>query len=1097
MKEVITTLAGFTTLVNKPACSRRVNTTFLRMNYMMNSVRNNGVRNRTRFGFLIAAAFLMVATSLNAQEKVTAPGAAPTFEVKGLVRDAHTKLPVAAAQIQALNNRSSATTDQDGRFTIKVIKSDEVLLVTAFDYALREVPVRGKDALVIDLYPDVFSTYYTNQELLSGKERNTTTVPAIKTVNDFTLSQAMSADEFVQNELGGHIRSISRSGFAGMGSSMFIRGYNSLLANAQPLYVIDGVIIDNNYEVESIYEGHYQNPLLNIDINDIESITVMKDGTSIYGSKGSNGVILIKTNRGKGQVTKINLHIMAGSVSTPATTPVMDANGYRIYLSEMLRSAGYTSKQLRTMSFLNQDPSSNTYNKYHNQTDWNKEVYEQGSTQSYMINVNGGDDKALYYFSVGYTTNDGLVKTTDLSRINTRFNSDIKLAKQVDLGVNIAYTNVEKTLMDDGANFYTSPTYLSQIKAPFLSPHTFTDFGYETVTNADADEFGIGNPTGLIEKSLNYTRQHYFNLGFNPTWTINKDLTLNSMFNYNLNKYEENHFTPYLGTATRFLEGYGYSNNAIRNQINRNSSILTDTKLQYNKRFDKVHLVNAVLGWRFMNRSFESDYVEVHNTGSDNNTLVRNNYDFRQNRGINDVTNSVSNYGSVDYSFSHRYFLSAAMAIDGSSRFGHQTEGGFQLFGQSWGVFPSINGAWLLSSETFMQDVTAINLLKLRAGYGITGNDGIQDYASKAYFASVRYLGYANGIVLTNVSNKKLQWETTGRASVGIDVGAFNERLNVSFDLYSAKTSNLLIWKNLGDLAGLSAYQTNAGSLSNKGFEAAANLKVLNFKKLQWEVGLTAGHYKNQLLDLPEGDILTAVYGGTVLSRVGQSAGVFYGWKTDGIYLNQTEADAANLSVLNINGTYTKFGGGDVKFDDYVADGVIDDKDRQIIGDPNPTIYGSFNSKLSFMKFTLNALFNYSYGNDIYNYLRSQLESGETLSNQSTVMLSRWRADDHLTNQPKAVFGDPMGNARFSDRWIEDGSFLRLKTVSLSYTIPIQNQFISGLDVWVAANNLFTVTNYLGSDPEFSAGNGVLYQGVDAGLIPLTRSFFMGVKINL
>lgn len=1097
MKEVTTTHAGFTTLDNGLACNCRVNTTLLRINYMMNSVRTHGVRNRARLGFLIAAAFLMVATSLNAKERVPSSGSAITFEVKGLVRDAHSKQPIAAAQIQAQNNRSSATTDQDGRFSIKVLSTDEVLMVTAFDYSLREVPVRAKDALVIDLYPDVFSTYYTTQELVSGKKRNSTTVPAIKTVNDFTLSQAVSADEFVQSELGGHIRSISRSGFAGMGSSMFIRGYNSLLANAQPLYVVDGVIIDNCYEVESIYEGHFQNPLLNIDIKDIESITVMKDGTSIYGSKGSNGVILIKTSRGKDQVTKINLHIMAGSISTPNTTPVMNADDYRIYLSDMLRSAGYTSKQLRTMPFLEQDPNATAYAKYHNQTDWNNEVYEQGRTQSYMVNVNGGDDKALYYFSVGYTKNDGLVKTTDLSRINTRFNSDIKLTNEVELGVNIAYTNVEKTLLDDGANFYTSPTYLSQIKAPFLSPHTFTDYGIETVTNADADEFGIGNPAGLIEKSLNYTRQHYFNLSFKPTWSINKDLTLTSQFNYNMFKYEENLYSPYLGVATRFLEGYGYSQNAIRNQINRNNSLTTDTKLQYTKRFNKVHQVEAIAGWRYTNRSFESDYIEVHNTGSDNNTLVRNNYDFRQNRGINDETGSISNYGSVDYNYSNRYFLSAAMAIDGSSRFGNQTEGGFQLFGHSWGVFPSINGAWLLSSEAFMQDLTAINLLKLRAGYGVTGNDGIQDFASKTYFASVRYLGYANGIILKNVSNKKLQWETTGRASLGFDLGAFNERFNLSFDLYTAKTSNLLIWKNLGEMAGISAYQTNAGTLSNKGFEVAANLKVLNFKKLQWEVGLTAGHYKNQLLTLPEGDILTSVYGGTVLSRVGQSAGVFYGWKTDGVFKNQAEADAANLSVLNINGTYSKFAAGDVKFVDNKVDGVINDDDRQIIGDPNPSIYGSFNSKLSFMKFTLNALFNYSYGNDVYNYLRSQLESGETLSNQSTVMLSRWRAEDQATNQPKAVFGDPMGNARFSDRWIEDGSFLRLKTVSLSYALPIRNQFIYGLDIWVAANNLFTVTNYLGSDPEFSAGNGVLYQGVDAGLIPLTRSFFMGVKINL
>ena len=868
MKQISNTNAGFDVQGFEPEDTRTVDKKNIRMKYIMNTVRTNSGRNCFRFSFLIAAClFLMTATSLSAQVIASAKQPKGTIEVKGLVRDANTKLPIAAAQIKALNNSGNATTDQQGNFTIKVVLNDEVLSVKAFDYAIKEVAVKSNDRLVIDLYPEVFTTYYENQELVSGTKRNATTVPAVKTISDFTLSQAFSADEFIQSEVGGNIRSISRSGLAGIGSSLFIRGYNSLLSNAQPLYVVDGVIIDNLYNVESLFDGQNQNTLLNLDNNDIQSISVLKDGTSIYGSKGSNGVILIKTTRGKSMVTKINLNVSAGLTSIPKTTPVMNAEDYRIYVSDVIGSAGYTPQQVANMNFLNNNKSSYIYNKYHNNTDWNDQVYQQGATQNYMININGGDEKALYYFSLGFTQNNGIVKSTDLSRISTRFNSDINLTPDIKLGTGISYVNTSKSTMTDGADFYTSPTYLSYIKSPFLSPHTFTAYGFETVTNDDADEFGIGNPSAIIKNSMNYTKQHYFDLSMVPTWDINKNWNVSSQMSYTLNKYEENAYDPYTGVASRFLEGYGTSENRLRNQLVRNISVSDDTRLKFNKRFDAVNQLNAVIGWRYISNTFETDYVEAHNSGSDDNTLIKSSYDFKQVRGLNNNTKSISNYAGVDYSYSNRYFLSAAIAIDGSSRFGLHTENGFQLFNRSWGVFPSLNGAWLVSSEPFMKDVSAIDLLKIRAGYGITGNDGIQDYANKAYFKSVRYIDKANGIVLANIGNDKLQWETTGRASAGIDLGLLNERLNVSFDIYSSTTSNLLIWKDLGDLAGLESYLTNSGELSNKGFELSLNAKLLNLKDIQWELGVSAGHYKNRIESLPNGDFKTSVYNATILSH--------------------------------------------------------------------------------------------------------------------------------------------------------------------------------------------------------------------------------------
>lgn len=1020
------------------------------------------------------------------------------FSVTGIVRDANTGKPISAAQIQALNNVASSTTNESGQFVINITNMEEVLSVSAFDYAVREVAVRGQKNLVIDMYPETFSSFFRSFEGLNGKERTTTTTSSSKGINEFRLPQAISPDEFIHSELGGDVRSIYRSGNAGFGTNMFIRGLNSLNANAQPLFVVDGVVWNKPSEdATSLNAGYFTNPLTSIEVGDIESITVLKDGVSIYGSKASNGVILIKTNRGKSAVTKIDLNIMSGVTQRPIDIPVMNADEYRTYASELIGTRGLSKKEIAAFGFLKNDPSDANYNVYHNKTKWSDEVYQLGNTQSYAINVNGGDERALYYFSLGYTGNNGIVKTTNMSRIHTRINADIKLTPSLMTKLNVAYTNIDRSLLDDGVEARTSPTFLSMIKSPFLSPNTFTSSGTKTKDYDDADEFGIGNPAAIIQKSRNYSRQYRFNIGVTPKYQINKNLYITSQFDYNLDKNKESYFQPMLGTKEIYLKGYGYSFNKAANQILRNIGLFNDTRLNYNQKFGKDHAINAFLGWRYQNDNFESDMISAHNTGSDNNTSVLSSYSFPQTSGINNFSRSISNYASANYNFRNKYFLDVAASLDGSSRFGLETKGGYSINGHSWGLFPSINGAWVASSEEFMKHFDGIDLLRFRAGYGITGNDGIKDYATKAYYQTVRYIDYGNGIVLSNIQNETLKWETTKRWNGGMDLGLFNNRLTLSADIFSSWTSDLLTLKALNVTSGLDAFWNNGGEMSNKGYELSANLKVLNMKDFQWEMNMNVGHYKNNIESLPEGDQVINLYGGSILTRVGTPAGVFYGYKTKGVFATDAEAATANLHIVNANGSFTYFSAGDAIFEDKVVDHTIDLKDRQIIGDPNPDFYGSFSSKMSYHKITLNALFSYSYGNDVYNYLRSQLESGADMSNQSTTMLSRWRTNGQLTSQPKATYGDPLGNSRFSDRWIEDGSYLRLKTVSLSYKIPINNTFINGMDVWVAANNLWTLTKYLGVDPECSTGNSVLSQGIDAGLVPQTQSFFVGVKINL
>ncbi len=1019
------------------------------------------------------------------------------YTLKGTIRDAISRLPISAAQIRTLKQKSAATTDEQGNFNIEVSSSGEILIVNAFDYDLREVPVRGNQNLDIDLYSEVYRDLYKVIENVAGTVRSTTAANAVTERSDLGYPTPLSVDDAIQSKLFGDVRAMNRSGNSGLGTSLFIRGFNSVNMYAQPLFIVDGVIWNNYSDIRSVHDGFYNNPLDDIDLSDIESVSVIKDGTSIYGSKGGNGVIIIKTKRGEDMATKIVFNSFAGLTEKPSSLPVMNGDQFRIYTSDLLGSTGLTSEQMDELPFFNDDPNSITYKQYHNTTKWDDEVYKQGFTHSYNIGVNGGDAKALYYFSLGYTGNKGVVNTTDLQRLNTRTNADFFLSENIKLGMNVGYTSIDRNLLDDGINPYTSPSFVAMMKAPFLNPYKYTSTGTLTTDLEDADIFGVSNPTAVIANALNTNKHYRLSIGVKPEFKLSQAFTLSTQFDYAIDKFKETYYSPMVGVADRELPGIGVSENVFKSQIMRNIGIFDDTQLKFTKLVNEVHDIKAVAGFRYISNYFEMDYGEGHNSGSDQKRNLLNQL-IRKTDGANDRVKSISNYAMADYSFDNRYLLSAAVAMDASSRFGSETQGGFQMFGQSWAVFPSVNAGWLISSENFMAGVKHVDLLKLRAGYGLSGNDDIEPYAWSAYFESTRFMDRANGLILANIGNSEIQWETTAKASLGLDAILFNNRLSVTADFYNNKTKDLLFLKSLPEVLGNGYYWGNGGEMSNKGFEISAGLKLLNLSRFKWELGGSIGHYKNTIESLPdEGEFITSLYGADILTSVGNSAGVFYGYKTLGVFTSEDDASAANLNLIDKDGVVQSFNAGDVHFEDLDNNNIINEKDRQVIGNPNPDFFGSFNSKIDIGNFTLDMLFTYSYGNDIYNALRANLESGSLFTNQTTAMLNRWFYEGQETIQPKVTYMDPMGNSRFSDRWIEDGSYLRFKTLSLGYNIPMKNSVIEGLKIWVSGNNLFTFTNYLGRDPEVSVKNDVLYQGIDAGMLPLTRSYFIGIKMNL
>jgi TonB-linked SusC/RagA family outer membrane protein len=1021
-----------------------------------------------------------------------------TFQVSGTVIDAHTGAALAGAQIRTKDQRTAAMSDETGNFEINVLSLHEVLSISAPGYAVRETPLQGRTQLTVSLYPKFFT---------SGYEQG---------VTDFSKSTALSPETEVQARLGGQVRTISRSGVPAIGGAMFIQGINSLNANAQPLILIDGVIWDNQLENTSVHNGYFSNPLANIDIKDIESISVLKDGISMYGSKAANGVILIETKRGRDMATRITANLYWGSGLQPKMPKMMNAGQFREYVSNQVN--GWLNKYapnarpseqsiVYSFPFLSDNVNQANYWQYHNDTDWTDVAYSDALMQNYALNVSGGDEIALYNLSMGYTMAEGSLSGTGLNRFNVRFNSDVKLAENLFTKVDVSATHAVSELRDQGIDPISAPGFAALVKAPFLSPYRMNTSGEPTGTLEDYDAIdyytgkGISNPLALLEKAQGSSTRLTFRLKVNPEWQVKENLRISSIYSYGVNSVKESFFIPERGIAPRLRPDGLLANNEVRDLTQYQTSIFSDTRIDW-KLGKRNHHWDLLGGFRYMTDAYQSDLPRGYNTGNDNVKVLTDAIGYKIVSGEDDNWRSMSWYANVAYDYLNRYYLTLTASADASSRFG--SEAGFRAMNVNWALFPSVSAAWMLSSEEFMQQLSFINLLKIRAGYGLTGNDDINNIASHSYLSSIQYIDRVVGLHLANIQNKEIQWETTAKANLGIDMHLFNERIGLSFDVFNSRTDNLLTLKKLESFTGQSgAYWSNDGELTNNGFEVALNAKILTLRSLKWEMGASIGHYKNRITALPDNEpSYTEILNGRVQTAIGQPAGVFYGYKTQGVFMTEAEAQAAyadgGLYFLKANGDKAYYTAGDVHFVDADNNGEINKDDWQVIGDPNPDFYGTFSNRFQWKRFTLDVLFTYSYGNDIYNALRSKLEAGDSFYNQTAAMTNRWQSPlQARTDIPKAVYGDPQGNNAFSDRWIEDGSYLRLKTMTLAYDIPFNSPFLQGITIWTSANNLWTLTKYLGSDPEFSMSNRVLYQGIDAALSPIGKSFYLGVKINL
>ena len=1033
---------------------------------------------------------------VNAQElpSTSVKTAKSNYQVKGTVVNAATGKSIGGIRL-TYKIFAASITDSSGSFSINLPRKDAMLLVEGEGYQSKQVAVRGSSVLRVLLYEDGFNSSADEVVLPTGSVATALMPYAVSSVEvkDGWNRSGESADSYLQGKVAG-LNVIRRSGSQNIGGTIFLRGINSLYATNQPLIIVDGVIFNNNNTGGSIISNNYTNPLSTIDQRDIDNISVLKDASSIYGTKGANGAIIITTIRAKELGTKIDFASYGGFNSAPQNLPVMSAADYRVYLGDMLKSSGMSDAQVQAQPYMNDNAATSNYYAYHNQTNWQDLVLKNSYTKNIYLKVAGGDNIAKYAISLGFLNNEGVIKKTGLSKYNMRFNGDLNLSARMTATTNLSFTFSEQNVRDQGNSLKTNPVFLALVKSPFLRTNDVSSVGLESPTLADRDTLNISNPMAITDlgQGLNRAYRFFGSIGFN--YAISKHLAFSNTIGIIYNKVRENFFVPRKGVTPDSLTT-AIAFNRMGTQVSSLFSLYDDARLTYSNIFSKVHAFSTRVGVRYLKDKTEQNFGLGYNSAIDELVSVGNGVNgLRRIGGEIGESKWASSYFNTEYSFADKYFFSANVAADASSRFGKNILKGLNMSSTIFSVLPSVAASWLISSEKSMVN-SKIDLLKLRASYGLSGNEDIGNYTAQQTYSSQNLLGM-QGLVRNGIGNDQLQWEQVKKLNVGVDMALMKERLQFSVDVYQNKTDKLITYESLPSAAGFDYVVSNSGALKTTGLELSLTYRVINKKNLKWDAGFNLGKSKSTITLLPGSQILTSFSGATYASQVGGAPNEFYGYQANGVYVSDAAAAQDGLSIRNLNGTLTSFKGGDIKFADLNADKVIDDNDKKSLGSPNPNFFGSFTNKFTYKRFSLSTLFTFSSGNKIFNYTRSQLEGMSNVYNQTNAVLNRWKTNGQVTSIPKAAWGDPMGNSRFSSRWIEDGSYLRLRAVTFSYDVPFNPGFFKYATVYASGNNLLTLTNYKGYDPEFSATESIFGQGVDNTLEPQFKSVQIGFRLG-
>ena len=1010
------------------------------------------------------------------------------------------KAPVSQATINIPGSKP-VYTDENGEFTITRVNDKEWLFVTPIEkYSSKQIFLTNQEDLVIyvtsDDLPNIYSNVLTPLDNKLG--RDLITSYKVLNTSKFKNKPYWSAEQYMEGNVAGAFVTQS-SGMPGSGSTVYIRGYSSLLSNNQPLYVVDGVPVENSNIYNGLLEGDYYSPISTIDPLDISEITILKDAaaTALYGAKASNGVVVIKTLEPKETKTTINFIYRSGVTLAPEQLPQLDTKGYKTLANEVLFSSGISDEILKASYpglYLTQND--NGFVRYNHDTNWQNEIFRNSLMNNAQFSIKGGDAIAKYGLSIGFLNNNGIIKNTSYDRVNIRLVGAFEIFSWLKMDIAANLTSSSSNIKESGLSTVTSPIISSLWKSPMLNPYEYDDDGNRLAIIDEVDELGTTNPNAIVELSNARSKNYRFITSVNLTGEITKDLKFTSLLGINSSNTKEFIFIPNRGfdllhNDEVFNESKGQNNSLF--------TIYNDNRLFFSKAFNRSHSLYAAIGLRWQKNQFDTDYGYARNTASDYYTnLNRGTNLLNIIGGNNRAWNWGALYSNISYAYADRYLITLTSSSDISSRIGKNALNTMKIFDIPVGQFYSIGGAWRISNESFFPKVNGIDELKLRVSYGLTGNDDIGELNSSSHYIVGQYRN-TSVLIPGGLANDELTFQTKKQFNVGFDFSALGNRFNLTANYFNNKSDNVVVQELQNSYLGYSTYPNNSAAFTTKGFEAEAFARLISQKNFSLDLGVNFSKYNSiideistgeQILDLP-GDM-------QIINKVGSPVNSFYGYKFKGVY--STTEEAVNANMHNFRGY--SYSAGDAIYENVPdengnLDNVIDKNDKQILGSFSPDFYGGFILNSRYKNLTLNVSFQGVFGNEVYNYLRKENESMKGLENQSVKTLQRWQYEGQVTSIPKATWNDPMGNTAFSDRWIEDGSYLRLKNITLAYDVKSEIPGITNIRIFATASNLLTFSKYLGYDPEFSYSQNLMYQGVDYANMPQSKQFMIGVEIGL
>ena len=1030
------------------------------------------------------------------------PMAKDSILVKGVIVSG-TNTPVSNVTISIEGSyQMPAVTNEAGEFSIKSSTGNNWLIIAPVsEYKTKRVYLNNRHDLKVYLTGNDLVGGDDPLTILSQKRIKKDVVSAYFDIKPTEIYQtgANSIDEFLQGRTPG-MSVVRRDGSPGSGAVVSLRGVNSIMTNTQPLYIIDGIPMENPGITGSNLQGYAFDPLLSVNPMDISKVTIVKDPTvtSSYGSKASNGVIFIETLDPSATQTSIDLDLRRGYSMSPSNLiPQMDAGQHKTFANEELFSGGKYEETIREEYpnlFLGKDDV--RFIDYQHNTNWQDKIFANSAFTNLNVKVKGGDAIARYGLSFGYTTSEGIIKTTGYDSYNLRFVSRLNIFTWLRMNAGVALNYSTSNLKESAKSKETNPILAALGKSPMLNPYRYDVDGNMISALSEVDELGVSNPVAIIDKfEAKNTNYHFVStMGFEGTLT--KNLLLNTNFGLTYNGMKEQIFMPNHG-----MDHY-YNDEAInvsKGTANYLLSIYNNTYLSYKRIFNKIHNITSSTGMNVQTNTYQLDWaIAMNSHENDQYKDLQDGNDFlRQLGGQNRNWNWISIYENLNYAFKDKYLVSASVSLDGSSRVGDNAINTLKVANNPFGLFYSAGLGWRLSNEPLLKHLNWLDELKLRASYGTSGNDDIGESNASNYYSSIKYRGTV-GLYPAISPNPTLSYENVTQLNGGVDLGLWGSRVRATVDAFQSTTNDMLILSPIKSYMGYAFQPENGGTLQNTGIEVNAFFRIVNGKSFKWDIQGNFAKIKNEITHINGDRLISNVQGGEIVNQVGSAANSFYGLVFNGVYSSGAEADAANL----VNDKFVKYVAGDAKFADLsgpdgTPDGVINQYDKTVIGSSMPDFFGGFQNTFTYKNWTLNTLINFVSGNEVFNYVRFQNEQMTGLENQSASVLNRWQYDGQVTNMPRALWNDLVGNSAFSTRWIEDGSYIRVQNISLSYRLL--NKFLNfrNAEFYVSANNIWTLSKYLGYDPEFATSYSHSEQGIDYGQTPQARQFIMGIKLGL